>query len=431
MSFDARAAAALVLRDVLAGTSLAQSLPERLRTVSDRDRPLVRQLVYGSLRMSPRLLAILAQLLDKPLRDKDRDVTGLLMVGIYQLLDTRIPDHAAVAATVDAIKALKKPWAKGLTNAILRRFLREQDDLLAELEPAAATAQPQWLYNAVTAQWPARAADIFAATSSQPPLTLRVNAQQSTRAEYLQQLAATAHKAHAGDISEHAIYLQDAVDVQALPGFAKGAASVQDEAAQVAASLLDTQPGERILDACAAPGGKACHIIERQPALKELVAMDSDAQRLKRVHENLQRLSLSATVIAGDASKPPKAIGSALFDRILIDAPCSATGVIRRYPDILLLRRDSDIAQFAEQQRHILAGLWPLLRPGGVLLYATCSILDEENSAVIRHFLDSHQDARLQPINVAWGEPAACGRQLLPTRGAHDGLFYSLLEKTT
>ncbi len=197
-----------------------------------------------------------------------------------------------------------------------------------------------------------------------------------------------------------------------------------------AAILLDAQPGERILDACAAPGGKACHVLERQPELKELVAMDSDAQRLNRVHENLQRLSLTATVMQGDASRPPQNICAQLFDRILVDAPCSASGVMRRYPDTRLLRRDTDIAQFAAQQLDILQGLWPLLRPGGVLLYATCSILDEENSAVVQRFLHSEEAAQLLPLDVSWGESTRSGRQLLPTRGAHDGLFYSLLGKS-
>jgi 16S rRNA (cytosine967-C5)-methyltransferase len=207
--------------------------------------------------------------------------------------------------------------------------------------------------------------------------------------------------------------------------------SVQDEGAKLAASLLQAGAGERVLDACAAPGGKACHILERQPQLAELVAMDVDELRLQKVSENLERLGLVATMLTGDASRPPKSLQPASFDRILVDAPCSATGVIRRHPDVKMLRRESDIARMAEQQLGILQGLWPLLKTGGTLLYATCSILDEENSQVVQRFLAQQDDAGLIPANTDWGEPTACGRQLLPSPEGPDGLFYSLLHKTS
>ncbi len=220
------------------------------------------------------------------------------------------------------------------------------------------------------------------------------------------------------------------MDVWELPGFTAGEVSVQDEAAQMAALLLRACPGERVLDACSAPGGKACHILELQPRLRELVAMDIDELRLQKVSENLQRLGLKATLLAGDAAHPPTQLEKASFDRILVDAPCSATGVIRRHPDIKLLRRESDIAQLAEQQLCILQGLWPLLKIGGILLYATCSILDEENSQVVHRFLVEQGDANLSCAIWGWGEAAACGRQLLPSSGGPDGMFYALLSKT-
>jgi 16S rRNA (cytosine967-C5)-methyltransferase len=429
MAMDTRAAAARVLGEVLAGKSLNQALPPALEKVAPRDRGLLQQLCYGSLRQAPRLSALLEQLLDKPLRDKDRDVQGLLMCGLYQLEDTRIPDHAAVSATVAATRALKKPWAKGLSNAILRRFIRERGSLVAGLDAAASAAHPQWLSDAIHQLWPEHANAIISANNHQPPMTLRVNSGHTSRDDYLKQLQDAGIAATAGALCPQAIYLESPRDVVDLPGFEAGDVSVQDEAAQMAAQLVNAQAGERVLDACAAPGGKSCHILELQPELEELVAMDVDAQRLERVEQNLERLQLQATVIVGDASRPPAQLNKQGFDRILVDAPCSASGVIRRHPDVKLLRRARDIVALGEQQLDILQGLWPLLKPGGLLVYATCSILEGENSAVVRAFLRQADDARLLTIEQSWGEAAAAGRQLLPTGSGPDGLFYALLEK--
>ncbi len=430
MAFDVRAAAARVIGEVLAGNSLNQALPAALGRVSERDRGLLQQLCYGTLRHGPRLQATLAQLLDKPLRDKDRDIQGLLLCGLYQLDGMRIPDHAAVAATVGATRALKKPWAKSMANAVLRRYLREREQLTRALDDAARACHPAWLYHKLLQQWPDSAAAIIEANNQQPPMTLRVNGERLSRDEYLNTLAKEDIEALAGEVSPQAIGLSQPRDVLELPGFTTGEVSVQDEAAQMAAPLLQCAPGERVLDACAAPGGKACHILELQPALGELVAMDIDEQRLQKVAENLQRLALSATLLAGDATAPPVQLRSGSFDRILVDAPCSASGVIRRHPDVKLLRRKSDIPRLAKQQLEILQGLWPLLKTGGTLLYATCSVLDEENSQVIRHFLSGCVDAGLCANNEDWGQAVACGRQLLPSPTGHDGLFYALLRKT-
>ena len=431
MALDPRAAAAQVIAEVLAGKSLNQALPPTLAQVAERERGLLQQLCYGSLRHTPRLEALLAQLLNKPLKDKDRDIQGLLLCGLYQLESTRIPDHAAVSSTVAAVKILKKSWARGMTNAVLRRFLREREALQSALPAAAAASHPQWLYQLMLEQWPSQASDIMAANNLQPPMTLRINTGRVNRSDYLEKLAQQGIDASPGSLCEQAIYLATPCDVAELPGFADGDVSVQDEAAQLAAGLLQAAPGDRVLDACSAPGGKACHILELQPQLTELVAMDADPLRLEKVSQNLQRLQLSATVLSGDACTPPPTLQAASFDRILVDAPCSATGVIRRHPDVKLLRRPGDIGPMADTQRQILAGLWPLLKPGGSLLYATCSVLAEENSEVVSRFLSQCPDASNLTLAQKWGEPAGCGRQLLPSAAGSDGLFYALLHKNT
>jgi 16S rRNA (cytosine967-C5)-methyltransferase len=429
MALDTRAAAAQAIGDVLAGKSLNQALPPRLAKVAPRDRGLLQQLCYGTLRLAPRLQGLLGQLLDKPLRDKDRDVQGLLLCGLYQLENTRIPDHAAVAATVAATRGLKKNWAKNMTNAVLRRFLREREPLIQALDEAAAASHPAWLYQQILLQWPTAATGIIEANNLQPPMTLRVNTRRLSRQEYLGKLAASGIQATAGALGAQAVCLDRPRDVEELPGFTEGEVSVQDEAAQLAAMLLQAAPGERILDACAAPGGKACHILELQPQLAELVAMDIDADRLQKVAENLQRLHLEATLLAADAGRMAAQLEAGSFDRILVDAPCSATGVIRRHPDVKLLRRQDDITALADQQLQILRGLWPLLKVGGSLLYVTCSVLDEENSQLVQRFLNSCPDAESVPVTQSWGEPTAAGRQLLPSAQGSDGLYYAMLTK--
>jgi 16S rRNA (cytosine967-C5)-methyltransferase len=430
MALDARAAAAQVIGDVIVGTSLNQALPRRLQQVAARDRALLQQLCYGTLRQQPRLQPVLDQLLSKPLRDKDRDVLGLLLCGLYQLEGMRTPDHAAVAATVGATRALNKPWAKGVTNAVLRRFLRERELLLANLDEAAAACHPGWLFEALHRQWPLEAAGILAANNQQPPMVLRVNLRRTDRESYLHKLQAAGIEASPGQLSPTAIYLAHPCDVTELPGFEQGEVSVQDEAAQLAAPLLQAGAGQRVLDACSAPGGKCCHLLELEPGIQELVAMDVDGSRLERVGENLRRLDLQARLAVADAAHPEGALAAGGFDRILVDAPCSATGVIRRHPDIKLLRRPGDILSLAVKQRQILQGLWPLLSPGGRLLYVTCSVLEEENSQVVEGFVGATDDAAIADLDVAWGQPAGIGRQLLPSAAGPDGLFFALLQKS-
>ncbi|MEM8561463.1 MAG: 16S rRNA (cytosine(967)-C(5))-methyltransferase RsmB [Pseudomonadota bacterium] len=428
---DARAAAAKTIGEVLAGRSLNQALPAGLAKVEVRERALVQELCYGSLRLAPRLQGLLDILLRTPLKNKDRDLKGLILCGLYQLECTRIPDHAVVSSTVAATAGLGKAWAKGLTNAVLRRFLREKDELASQLSAAAENAHPQWLYDQIQQQWPQHAKAIIQANNTQAPLTLRVNRKHCSRSSYIQTLHEKGLEADPGTLSTEAVYLARGADVSTLPGFSLGDASVQDEAAQLAAHYLGASPGERILDACAAPGGKACHVLELEPELEELVAMDIDTLRLERVRDNLRRPGLEASVVTGDARYPPQQFGPASFDRILVDAPCSATGVVRRNPDIKLLRRRADIEGFSRVQRDILDGLWPLLRAGGYLLYVTCSILELENANVVERFLLSRSDAACVPLSEDWGLAAGPGRQILPTVGGPDGLFYALLKKQT
>jgi len=429
MSRDVRAAAAVVIGAVLGGRSLDRVLPQQLDRVAPTDRGLLQQLCYGTLREGPRLQALLRRLLDKPLREKDTDLQGLLLCGLYQLDHTRIPDHAAVAATVDATGVLKKHWARGMANAVLRRYLRERELLLPLLDAAAAASHPAWLFDRIAAQWPRHAAAIIEANNQPPLMTLRVNRHKVSRDAYRDKLARQGLEARAGHLGPDSLVLARPVDVRELPGFDAGEVSVQDEAAQLAAPLLAAGRGERVLDACAAPGGKTCHILELQPQLAELVAMDVDGARLQKVAENLQRLGLQATLVNGDAADPQSPLTPSSFDRILLDAPCSGSGVIRRHPDIKWLRRESDVDQFATLQGRLLDGVWPLLKPGGTLVYATCSIFPEENNAVVQDFLARERTAELDNPEVHWGERLDCGRQLLPTPAGTDGLFYARLRK--
>jgi 16S rRNA (cytosine967-C5)-methyltransferase len=375
------------------------------------------------------MLGIIRQLLKKPLKKKDSDIQALLLCGAYQLLEMRTPDHAALSSSVEACRLLKKPWATGLVNGVLRRCARERETLSGELDEAQLASHPQWLYQLVRQHWPDYSEDIFLANNQPPPMVLRVNQRRTACNDYIEKLAGQGLEAVPGALVDTALCLANPVDVEQLPGFAEGLVSVQDEAAQLAAGLLAPEAGDRVLDACSAPGGKCCHLLEIQPGIHELLAMDSDASRLQRVAENLQRLQLQATLVPGDACEPGPALDGRLFDRILLDAPCSGTGVIRRHPDIKLLRRASDIASLAEVQSAMLRSLWPLLRPGGTLLYVTCSILPEENSRVVQRFLAESPDARCDAIDSEWGVDCNPGRQVLPGPGGPDGLYYARLYK--
>ncbi|KAA8702657.1 MULTISPECIES: 16S rRNA (cytosine(967)-C(5))-methyltransferase RsmB [Pseudomonas] len=427
-----RLAAAKALAAVLNGkASLNSSLPVQLDKVEDRDRGFTQDLAFGTARWQPRLSALAAKLLQKPFKAADADVEALLLVGLYQLLYSRVPAHAAIGETVGCADKLKKPWAKALLNAVLRRAQRESEALLAELEhdPVVRTAHPRWLQKSLKAFWPQQWEAICAANNAHPPMILRVNRRHNSRDAYLTLLADAGINASACVYSQDGIVLETAGDVRSLPGFAEGWISVQDEAAQLAADLLDLAPGQRVLDACCAPGGKTCHIMEVQPNLAGVVAVDLEAKRLVRVRENLARLGLEAELIAADGRDTATWWDGKPFQRILLDAPCSATGVIRRHPDIKLTRQPDDIAALAVLQGELLDALWPTLEVGGILLYATCSTLPTENTEVIQAFLARTSGARELDIATTAGIKQPHGRQLLAQEGGHDGFYYAKLIK--
>ncbi|MBF8668515.1 16S rRNA (cytosine(967)-C(5))-methyltransferase RsmB [Pseudomonas putida] len=427
-----RLAAARALAAVLSGkASLNSSLPAQLDKVDERDRGLTQDLAFGTARWQPRLDLLAAQLLQKPFKAADADVQALLLVGLYQLFYSRIPAHAAIGETVGCADKLKKPWAKGLLNAVLRRAQREGEEVLAGMErdPVVRTAHPRWLQKSLKAFWPEQWEAICAANNAHPPMILRVNRRHHSRDAYLALLAEAGIGASACQYSRDGIVLTEACDVRGLPGFAEGWVSVQDEAAQLSADLLELAPGQRVLDACCAPGGKTCHLLEAEPGLAHMTAIDLEAKRLTRVRENLDRLQLDAELIACDARDTASWWDGKPFQRILLDAPCSATGVIRRHPDIKLTRQADDIPALAMLQGELLDALWPTLEVGGMLLYATCSSLPTENTEVIDAFLARTPGARELDLATEAGLRQPHGRQLLAQEGGHDGFYYAKLIK--
>jgi 16S rRNA (cytosine967-C5)-methyltransferase len=427
-----RLAAARALAVVLNGkASLGSSLPPLLDKVEQRDRGLAQDLAFGTARWQPRLALIAEKLLQKPFKAADRDVEALLLIGLYQLFYTRIPAHAAIGETVACVDKLKKPSLKGLLNAVLRNAQREHEALLAELDrdPVLHSAHPRWLQKRLKAEWPEQWQAICAANNAHPPLILRVNRRLGSRDDYLAELRRAGFEAEPCIFSRDGIRLLQACDVTTLPGFAEGRVSVQDEAAQLAAELLDMAPGQRVLDACAAPGGKTCHLLEAEPTLAGVVAVDLEEKRLVRVRENLKRLGLEAELFAADGRDLAAWWDGTPFQRILLDAPCSATGVIRRHPDIKLTRQPEDIPALAQLQGELLDALWQTLEVGGILLYATCSVLPAENSDTIAAFLARTPGARELDIAGAFGLKPAHGRQLLPQIDGHDGFYYAKLIK--
>jgi 16S rRNA (cytosine967-C5)-methyltransferase len=428
---DPRLVCAHVIQQVLAGRSLSELLPSHLDELEDsRDRGLVQAICYGVMRNYLRLKFIQKQLVAKPMKPKDRDIEALILVGLFQLLYLRIGDHAAVHETAGAANRLGKRWAVGLINGVLRNFLRQRERLLSALEqnPEALYAMPDWLLQAVRQQWPACWQQRVEAMNAHPPMSLRVNQQVSSREAYLERLREGHIEAQPLSLVQSGINLAKAMDVEHLPGFGQGHVSVQDGAAQLAAGLMELRPGQHVLDACAAPGGKTCHMMEIEPGI-ELTALDNDADRLGRVSENLSRIGLQVTLRQGDAANPSGSWAKQCYDRILLDVPCSATGVVRRHPDIKYLRRASDIGNLVKLQVKMLDAIWSLLKPGGVMLYATCSILPQENELQLRQFLTRQSDATEDVMDVAWGEPRTVGRQIAPGEDDLDGFYYARLVK--
>ena len=417
--------AALAVTRVLEGATLGHALA----TADERDdRPLVHELAYGTLRFLGQLRAIVHALARRTLTDAG--IEALLWVALYQLVHTRAPVHAVVDSAVRATARLRRPAAKGLVNAVLRNFLRRDRVLLSEVErePEARFSYPRWWVELVRTQYPDGYAAILDAGNARPPLCLRVNARRTTRDDFVEALAAEGLAA--SRVGTAGVIMERPRPVTSLPGYADGAFSVQDAGAQLAAPLLAARDGMRVLDACAAPGGKTTHLAEL--AALNLVAIDSDPARLMRVRENLSRLGLSAHVVLGDVGDPDAWWDGRTFDRILADVPCTASGVVRRHPDGKWLRRESDIASFAEQQRRVLDALWPLLARGGRLLYSTCSVFRAENAEQIDAFIARHPDATRARLKLPESTPI--DGQLLPVVGDaehnHDGFFYALLEKS-
>ena len=428
-----RAAAAQVISQILgAKGSLSSLLPTISTKIADNDRALLQELCFGTCRFYPQLHAYTECLLDKPLRAKDSDVQALLLLGLYQLLHTRIPDHAAIGETVEVTRDIKKPWATKLVNGVLRSFQRDKhkiDDLLAE-NRAFSSNHPAWMEAMISKCWPEQFDALIAANNQHPPFSLRLNIHKIARDNYLQLLCDMGISASPTPFSPFGITMEQACDPRKLPHFAEGWLSVQDEAAQLSADLLELSPNMRVLDACSAPGGKTGHLLEVAPTLK-VTALDADERRLGRVRENLARLDVNAHVICGDGTRPADWWDGEPYDRILLDAPCSATGIIRRHPDIKVLRTPEELDKLGDLQQQLLKNLWPLLKPGGVLLYATCSIMPKENTRVIEAFLARQKDASCDQLEAEWGLAQPCGRQLLPQLDGHDGFYYARLRKST
>jgi 16S rRNA (cytosine967-C5)-methyltransferase len=426
---DARLAAVQAITAVL---DRQQSLAEEGAFpggLSARDEAFARHLAYGVLRHFGSLTWLSNQLLSKPMRERDQDVQRLILVGLFQLWQSDTPGHAAVHACAEGARGLRKTWAVGVINAVLRRFQREQGQLLEELAAQDARfSHPQWLLEQLQADWPQQWPEIVAANNQQAPLWLRCNSARasvdSLQARFVEAGLAVQTLAQVPG----AMAITPAVPVSQLPGFADGLCSVQDPAAQLAALLMDLQPGQRVLDACAAPGGKTCHMLELQPGI-ELQALDLVASRLAMVKANLERLGLGAQLHCADAAEVDSWWDGQPFDRILLDAPCSATGVIRRHPEIKWLRDPAQVSRAVATQKRLLERLWPLLKPGGILVYATCSVLHLENSQQIQQFLQHHPQALCLEPTLVPGLAQPCGRQLLPGQHDMDGFYYAVLGK--
>ena len=423
--------------ELLAGVlEQGQNLSEaRVRAEPEdaRDRAFARHLAYGVLRWLGALEWIAAGLLQRPLKSRDRDVHHLVLIGLYQLWQEDSAEHAAVNETAEAARTLGKPWAVGLVNAVLRRFQRERADWLKRLEQRDERyAHPGWLLQRLREDWPDDWEAIATANNEPAPLWLRV-APVANRADLEVRLQAAGFGLEPHPHAPEALAVRPAAAAEQLPGFTEGLLSVQDPAAQLAARLLQAAPGQRVLDACAAPGGKACHLLELLPDI-ELTALDRSAERLGRVRENLERLGLAdrpgVRVQAGDAAEPGAWWDGRPFARILLDAPCTATGVIRRHPEIKWLRTPQQAADAVRLQARLLERLWPLLEAGGILLYATCSVLKDENSRQIEQFVAARPEAACDCLSAGWGRESGGGRQVLPGEHGMDGFFYARLRKT-
>lgn len=426
-----RVAAARTLALVLGGASLTHALSAQRLGLSASDHALASELSYGGCRWYYQLQAILQQIQHKKFKSADLDIHALTLIGLYQLLFTRIPEHAAVSETAGAARVLGKHWAVAVVNGILRRFQRERKSLLEEVmtSPQVVYSQPHWIIDSIERDWPDDAQGLLESLLQRPPFTVRVNLSRIGLPEYASKLTVKGITARPVNAVPSALILDAPIAVDKLPGFAQGLVSVQDAGAQLAALFLDPKSGMDVLDACAAPGGKTGHMLEYAPGIR-VTAVDLDEERLTKVAENIQRLGLEARLVQGDASKPAGDWSKQLYDRILLDVPCSATGVMRRHPDIKILRRYSDIETLVHKQRQIMDAAWLMLKPGGKMLYATCSILAQENAQQVSAFLNRHQNVTVLKLKCSGATPCDYGLQILPMNRTMDGFYYALLEKT-
>ncbi len=429
----ARVASLKALQQVFKGQSLSAVQVHTIDLLEDsRDRGLANEIVNGVLRWRWQLEFFVGQLLKKPLKQKDLDVQLILLMALYELNECRTPDYAVINESVELVRVSGKKWAAGLVNAVLRSFTREKEDLIAAIKDGVVRySHPAWLLEKVKKDWPQQWQSILAANNQRPAFCLRVNQQQHTVEHYQQLLTEQGIESSVIVLAEHALKLAHGMDVRQLPGFSDGAVSVQDAGAQLVAPMLAASESTRVLDLCAAPGGKTCHLLEHYPKLDNLQAVEIDEKRMQRVTENLQRLQLQdrAQLIIGDARDTQHWWRGEEFDRILIDAPCSASGVIRRHPDIKTLRRASDIEPLVKLQLEILNAAWETLAVGGELLYVTCSIFKDENQHQIAHFLSIHKDAVELEIKADWGLACAHGRQLFAGEQDADGFYFCRLQK--
>lgn len=424
-----RAAAALAVHQVVfQGRQLTRTLDRALAGCESEDRGLITEIASGVVRWYWLLDHYLGILLDKPMGRKNREIRCLLQVGLYQLEFMRTPVYASVSETVNAASELGKPWARGLTNAIMRKFLRMRDRLDSHGLPEwRRFSHPAWMVDLVRQEWPQRWKEILEANNRRPKMTVRVNASKTSVEEYLGRLGSLGIAAAADRTSPSAIRLAERVSVDRLPGFCEGVVSIQSSASQLAALSMDLAPGHRVLDACSAPGGKLLHMLEIQSDLDEIVAVDIDEARIGEIVDNLSRADLNATVVLADASRPDDWWDGRPFDRILVDAPCSALGVVGKHPDIKHHRKPEDIDQAAKRQSRLLAALLPLVNSNGKLLYSTCSILACENDGQIESILQNHRSYSCDSLPAALGQPTRFGRQRLQGSAGDDGFYYSRL----
>lgn len=434
-----RLAAAHAVMDVVDhGRSLDDALATHGASLQTQARAWFHEMCYGACRHYHYFDAILARLLNAPLKARDRAVHFILINACYQLEHMRTPDYAAVDESVEAVKGSRFSWADKMINGVLRNFLKRRAELHLELAPDSARfAFPPWLYREIRAHWPDHFRAVFEASNRKPPLTLRVNQLKISRDAYLELLSQAGVAASPTAHGALGVTLENPLPTGKIPGFADGLVSVQDESAQLAAAVLPLAPGERVLDGCAAPGGKTCVLLEAEPKLAAMVAVDLPG-RIDAVADNLARLGLNAdggvraevSVVAGDLTAPEAWWDGRLFERILLDVPCSGSGIIRRHPDIKHRRRPEDVAKFARRQFDLLSKAWSLLGNGGTLLYVTCSVLPAENDAVIEKFLTGREHARAETIDAPPGIATRFGRQRLPGVHPGDGFYYCHLKNT-